>query len=128
MKKELIVSDAAPKAVGAYSQAVRANGFVFLSGQIPLDPATGEMVQGDVGVQTRRVMDNLKAVLAAAGSSLEQVMKATIYLIDMGDFPVVNQIYGEYFVGIDKPARATVAVAALPRGSRVEIDMIALAP
>jgi 2-iminobutanoate/2-iminopropanoate deaminase len=127
MQKEVIISPAAPRAVGAYSQAVRANGFVFLSGQIPLDPATGEMVSGDVSVQTRRVMDNLAAVLAAAGTTFERVMKATIYLVDMGDFAVVNQIYSEYFTTDAKPARATVAVAGLPRGSRVEIDLIALA-
>jgi 2-iminobutanoate/2-iminopropanoate deaminase len=126
MKKDVIVSEAAPRAVGSYSQAVRANGFVFLSGQIPLDPATGVMVEGDVGVQARRVMDNLGAVLATAGSGFERVMKATIYLVDMADFAVVNQIYGEYFPSDWKPARATVAVAGLPRGSRVEIDMVAL--
>ena len=126
MKPEVIVSDKAPKAVGAYAQAVRANGFVFLSGQIPLDPATGELVQGDVGTQARRVMDNLKAVLEGAGTNLSKVVKATIYLIDMNDFAVVNQTYGEYFPDA-KPARVTVAVAGLPRGSKVEIDMIALA-
>jgi 2-iminobutanoate/2-iminopropanoate deaminase len=128
MQKRVIATDAAPKAVGAYSQAVVANGWVFLSGQIPLDPQTGVMIEGDVGAQARRVMDNLGGVLRAAGSSYDQVMKATIYLVDMADFPVVNQIFGEYFTGDAKPARATVAVAGLPRGSRVEIDMIALAP
>jgi 2-iminobutanoate/2-iminopropanoate deaminase len=126
MKPEVIVSDKAPKAVGAYAQAVKAQGFVFLSGQIPLDPATGDMVQGDVGVQTRRVLDNLKAVLEGAGTSLSKVVKATIYLIDMNDFAVVNQTYAEYFPDA-KPARATIAVAGLPRGSKVEIDMIAIA-
>ena len=126
MKPEIIATDRAPKAVGAYAQAVRANGMLFLSGQIPLDPATGEMISGDVATQTRRVMDNLRAVLEGAGSALEKVLKCTIYLIDMNDFAVVNQTYAEYFPAA-KPARATVAVAALPRGSRVEIDMIALA-
>ena len=126
MKPEVIVSEQAPKAVGAYAQAVRAQGFIFLSGQIPLDPSTGELVQGDVAAQTRRVLDNLKAVLAAAGSELAKVVKATIYLIDMNDFAVVNQIYASYFPDA-KPARATIAVAALPRGSKVEIDMIAVA-
>jgi 2-iminobutanoate/2-iminopropanoate deaminase len=126
MKPEVLTTDKAPKAVGAYAQAVRANGFLFLSGQIPLDPATGEMVAGDVGVQARRVLDNLRAVLEGAGSSLEQVVKATIYLLDMNDFAVVNQTYAEYFPNA-KPARATVAVAGLPRGAKVEIDMIALA-
>ena len=126
MKPEIIATDRAPKAVGAYAQAVRANGMLFLSGQIPLDPATGEMISGDVAAQTRRVMDNLRGVLEGAGSALEKVVKCTIYLIDMNDFAVVNQTYAEYFPAA-KPARATVAVAALPRGSRVEIDMIALA-
>jgi 2-iminobutanoate/2-iminopropanoate deaminase len=125
MKPEVITTDRAPKAVGAYAQAVRANGFLFLSGQIPLDPSSGEMIAGDVGAQTRRVMDNLRGVLEGAGSALERVVKATIYLIDMKDFAVVNQIYAEYFPNA-KPARATVAVAGLPRGAAVEIDMIAL--
>ena len=126
MKPEVIVSEKAPKAVGAYAQAVKAQGLVFLSGQIPLDPATGELVQGDIAAQTRRVLDNLKAVLEGAGTNLSKVVKATIYLIDMNDFAVVNQTYAEYFPDA-KPARATVAVAGLPRGSKVEIDMIALA-
>lgn len=125
MKPEVITTDRAPKAVGAYAQAVRANGFLFLSGQIPLDPSTGELITGDVGAQTRRVLDNLRGVLEAAGSAFERVVKANIYLIDMQDFAVVNQIYAEYFPHA-KPARATVAVAALPRGAAVEIDMIAL--
>jgi 2-iminobutanoate/2-iminopropanoate deaminase len=126
MKPEVISTENAPKAVGAYAQAVRANGLVFLSGQIPLDPATGELIQGDVAAQTRRVLDNLKAVLEGAGTALDRVVKATIYLTDMADFAVVNQTYAEYFPAA-KPARATVAVAGLPRGSKVEIDMIALA-
>ncbi|HET8938553.1 MAG TPA: RidA family protein [Polyangiales bacterium] len=126
MKPEVIVSDKAPKAVGAYAQAVKAQGFVFLSGQIPLDPATGELVQGDIATQTRRVLDNLKAVLEGAGTELSKVVKATIYLADMNDFAVVNQTYAEYFPNA-KPARATVAVAGLPRNCKVEIDMIALA-
>jgi 2-iminobutanoate/2-iminopropanoate deaminase len=126
MKPEVIASEGAPKAVGAYAQAVRAQGFVFLSGQIPLDPSTGELITGDIAAQTRRVMDNLRAVLETAGTALDRVVKATIYLTDMNDFAVVNQTYAEYFPAA-KPARATVAVAALPRGSKVEIDMIALA-
>jgi 2-iminobutanoate/2-iminopropanoate deaminase len=126
MKPEAIASDKAPKAVGAYAQAVRAQGFVFLSGQIPLDPSTGELIQGDVTAQTRRVMENLKAVLEAAGTAFSKVVKTTIYLTDMNDFAVVNQTYAEYFTEA-KPARATVAVAGLPRGAKVEIDMIALA-
>ncbi len=127
MSKEIIESPEAPKAVGAYAQAVRANGFVFLSGQIPLDPATGNLVDGDVAVQAKRVMENLGAVLGAAGSAFSQVVKSTIYLVDMNDFPAVNQIYGDYFPADAKPARATIAVTALPRGAKVEIDMIALA-
>src|ERR1043165_9150636 len=126
MKPEVIVSEKAPKAVGAYAQAVKAQGFVFLSGQIPLDPVTGELVQGDIATQTRRFLDNLKAVLEGAGTELAKVVKATIYLVDMNDFAVVNQTYAEYFPDA-KPARATVAVAGLPLGCRVEIDMIALA-
>ncbi|MET0389783.1 MAG: RidA family protein [Polyangiales bacterium] len=125
-KPEVINTDKAPKAVGAYAQAVRAQGFVFLSGQIALDPATGELVQGGVEVQTRRVLDNLKAVLEGAGTQLDKVVKVTIYLTDMSDFAVVNQTYAEYFPAA-KPARATVAVAGLPRNVKVEIDMIALA-
>ena len=127
MSKQVIAPEGAPRAVGAYSQAVRAQGLVFLSGQIPLDPVTGVMIEGDASAQARRVMDNLGAVLQAAGSSFDQVVKANIYLIDMADFAAVNQVYGEYFPGEVKPARATVAVAALPRGAKVEIDMIALA-
>jgi 2-iminobutanoate/2-iminopropanoate deaminase len=125
MKPEVIAIEGAPKAVGAYAQAVRAQGFLFLSGQIPLDPQTGELITGDVAAQTRRVLDNLRAVLEGAGSGLDRVVKATIYILDMNDFAVVNQTYAEYFPAA-KPARATVAVAGLPRGARVEIDMIAL--
>ena len=125
MKPEIIASDNAPKAVGAYAQAVRAQGLVFLSGQIPLDPSSGELIQGDVAAQTRRVMENLKAVLEAAGTGFAKVVKTTIYLTDMNDFAVVNQTYANYFSDA-KPARATVAVAGLPRGAKVEIDMIAL--
>jgi 2-iminobutanoate/2-iminopropanoate deaminase len=125
MKPEVIITERAPKAVGAYAQAVRANGFLFLSGQIPLDPSSGELIVGDVAAQTRRVLDNLRGVLEGAGSALDKVVKATIYLIDMKDFAVVNQTYAEYFPNA-KPARVTVAVAGLPRGAAVEIDMIAL--
>ncbi|HEX7477964.1 MAG TPA: RidA family protein [Polyangiales bacterium] len=128
MHKDAISSDKAPKAVGAYSQAVRAGGFVFLSGQIPLDPVTGAIIEGDVAAQARRVLDNLAAVLAAAGCSFDDVVKSTIYLTDMADFAVVNEIYASYFTSAVKPARATVAVAGLPRAAKVEIDMIAYAP
>jgi 2-iminobutanoate/2-iminopropanoate deaminase len=124
--KEIISTDRAPAAIGPYSQAVRAGGFVFLSGQIPLDPATGKMIEGDIEAQTRRVMENLAAVLAAAGTSFEKVVRTTIYLTDLGDFAKVNAIYGESFPQ-QPPARATVQVAALPRGANVEIDLVAIA-
>jgi 2-iminobutanoate/2-iminopropanoate deaminase len=123
--KRVISSTLAPAAIGPYSQAVEANGFVFLSGQIPLDPATGQLVAGDVVAQTERVLDNLSAVLDAAGLTFEHVMKTTIYLIDLADFAKVNETYAKRFVQA-APARATVPVAALPRGSRVEIDAIAM--
>jgi 2-iminobutanoate/2-iminopropanoate deaminase len=125
--KTIVHTDQAPKAIGPYVQATRAGGFVFASGQIALDPATGEMVQGGVEPETRRVLDNLVAVLEAGGAKLADVVKTTIYLQDMGDFAVVNRIYGERLEGLDGkfPARATVQVAALPRGARVEIDAVA---
>ena len=121
---EVIHTDDAPQAIGPYSQALRAAPFVFVSGQIPLDPATGEIVDGPADVQTERVMKNLAAVLTAAGSTLQQVVKTTIYLADLSDFSEVNRVYGTYF-GQDPPARATVQVAALPKGVRIEIDAIA---
>lgn len=124
--KEAITSSDAPKAIGPYSQAVRAGGLVFLSGQIPLDPRTGELVAGDVRAQADRVLDNLAAVLRAAGLSFEQVVKTTIYLTDLADFGAVNEVYGKRF-GAVPPARATVQVAALPRGAKVEIDAVAAA-
>jgi 2-iminobutanoate/2-iminopropanoate deaminase len=123
---KIIATDQAPAAIGPYSQAVQAGGLLFCSGQIPLDPATGELVSGDIRSETRRVMENLKGVLQAAGCGFGQVARTTIYLVDMADFPVVNEVYGEYFPA-EKPARATVAVAALPRGVRVEIDAVAVA-
>jgi 2-iminobutanoate/2-iminopropanoate deaminase len=119
-------SDAAPRAIGPYSQALVANGLVFVSGQIPLDPATGQVVSGDIADQTRRVLENLKAVLTAAGSSLDQTLKVTIYLVDLGHFMTVNRLYEDAF-GAHKPARSTVQVAALPRGVQIEIDVVALA-
>ena len=122
--KQIISTNQAPKAIGPYSQAVVYNGLAFLSGQIALDPATGELVEGDVTVQTKRVLDNLAAVLSACNSSLRQVLKTTVYLNDMNDFPQVNEIYGRYF-GDDPPARATIEAARLPRNVRVEIDAIA---
>ncbi len=124
--KEAITSSDAPKAIGPYSQAVRAGGLVFLSGQIPLDPKTGELVGVDVRAQADRVIDNLAAVLRAAGLSFEHVVKTTIYLTDLADFGAVNEVYGKRF-GAVPPARATVQVAALPRGAKVEIDAVAAA-
>jgi 2-iminobutanoate/2-iminopropanoate deaminase len=115
----------APAAIGPYSQAILTSGMVFLSGQIPLDPKTGEMVKGDVTVQTERVIENLRAVLAAAECTFANVVKTTIFLTNMDDFQAVNAVYSKAF-GDHRPARATVAVAALPRGARVEIEAIAV--
>jgi 2-iminobutanoate/2-iminopropanoate deaminase len=127
MARKAIHSDDAPKAIGPYSQAIQveAGKMTFLSGQIPLDPKTMEMVQGDVTVQTERVMQNLKAVLAASGLDFSHVVRCTIFLTDLADFAKVNEVYGRFFTGAP-PARATVQVAALPRGSKVEIDAIAV--
>lgn len=122
--KKIIQTGQAPAAIGPYSQAVTSGGFVFCSGQIGLK-ADGKMVDGDIAVQTRQVMENLKSVLSAAGSGFEKVVKSTIYLADMADFPVVNEIYGSYFSAGNFPARATVGVAALPKGAKVEIDCVA---
>ena len=127
MARDVIQTDKAPKAIGPYSQAisVTAGKMVFLSGQIPLDPATGQMVEGDVGPQTEQVMKNLEAVLAAAGCTFANVVRCGIFLTDLGDFGKVNEIYGRYFPA-NPPARATVQVSALPRGCKVEIDCIAV--
>lgn len=126
MQKLIIQTDGAPKAIGPYSQAVKAGGFVFCSGQIPLDPATGEMVTGSVADQTHRVLKNLKAVLAAAGTNLDKVVKTTVFLQDLADFAAMNAVYAEYFPE-EPPARATVQVARLPKDSLVEIEVVALA-
>ena len=120
----VISTDKAPKAIGPYSQAISAGDFVFTSGQIPLDPATQALVQGDIRAQTERVMENLSAVLEAAGTSFDRVVKATIFVVDLNDFATVNEIYGKRFPK-DPPARSTVQVAALPKGARVEIELIA---
>ena len=122
--KQVVATERAPKAIGPYSQAVVHNGLAYLSGQIPLDPATGQMVEGDIAVQTERVLENLKAVLEACGSSLGQVLKTTVFLKDMGEFPKMNEVYARYF-GENPPARATVEAARLPRDVRVEIEAIA---
>ncbi len=124
MKLEHVITPHAPQPIGPYSQAVQFGTELFCSGQIPLDPATGEIIEGDAAAQTQRVLENLGAVLCAAGYHYTDVVKTTIFLIDMGDFPAVNGVYEKYF-SQNKPARSTVAVAALPRGARVEIDCIA---
>lgn len=122
--RDAVSTDRAPKAIGPYSQAIRAGGLLFVSGQVPLDPATGGLVEGDIAAQTHRVMQNVQAVLEAAGLSLDAVVKTTIYLADLGDFKAVNEVYGGYFTA-PAPARATVQVARLPLDARVEIDAIA---
>ncbi len=124
--KEVISTDRGPKAIGPYSQAIKANGFVFISGQIPLDPHTQQLVDGDIARQTERVMENLKGIVEAAGSSLDRTVKTTVYLADLADFAAMNEVYGRYFRS-NPPARATVEVARLPREVRVEIELIALA-
>ena len=124
--KEIVKTENAPAAIGPYSQAVKANGLVFVSGQIALDPATGELIEGGIGPQTERVMKNLEGALAAADSSLAKVVKATVYLVDMNDYAAMNEVYGKFFTS-DPPARAAVAVAGLPKNVKVEIDVIALA-
>jgi len=122
-----IFSPGAPAPIGPYSQAILAEGVLFCSGQIPIDPSTGELVAGDVAAQADRALRNLKAVLEAADCSFANVVRTTIYLVDMADFAAVNAVYDAYF-GSVKPARSTVAVAALPKGARIEIDCVALAP
>jgi reactive intermediate/imine deaminase len=123
MAREPVSSDRAPAAIGPYSQAVRAGGTVWLSGQIPLDPATGELVGGDISAQTRRVFENLSAVCAAAGGSLADVVRVGIYVMDLADFAAVNAVMAEYF-DAPYPARSTIQVAGLPRGARVEVDAV----
>jgi len=127
MSKAIISTDKAPQAIGTYSQAVAHQGLVFLSGQIPLDPANMEVVSGGIENQIRRVFDNLAAVCAAAGGSLDDIVKLTVFLTDMGDFPQVNTIMGQYFTA-PYPARAAVQVAALPKGVSVEMDAILARP
>lgn len=124
--REIIATEKGPKAIGPYSQAVKANGFIFTAGQVAFDPATSQLVEGDVARQTARVFENLKAIVEAAGSSLDRAVKATVYLKDMNDFAAMNEVYARYFPA-NPPARSTVEAARLPRDVRVEIDLIVLA-
>jgi 2-iminobutanoate/2-iminopropanoate deaminase len=124
LSKQAVSTPLAPEAIGPYSQAIRCGNLVFLSGQIPLDPGTGHIVEGDAAVQTARVLQNLSSILDAAGSNLGQVLKTTVYLKDMADFGMMNEVYARFFVDCP-PARATVEVARLPRNVSVEIDVIA---
>lgn len=124
--RQIVQTKQAPDAIGPYSQAVIANGFVFTSGQIPIDPATGQFVAGGIAEQTQQVLKNLSAVLEAAGTGMQQVVKTTVYLADMQDFTAMNEVYATFF-GAEPPARSTVQAARLPRDARVEIDVVALA-
>lgn len=124
MKLEIISTDKAPAAIGPYSQAVKCGNMLYCSGQIPLDPATGELVPGDITRQAEQVMNNIAAMLSAAGAGFDQIVKTTIYLVDMADFAAVNEVYGSRFPN-HKPARSTVAVKSLPRGSLLEIEVLA---
>jgi 2-iminobutanoate/2-iminopropanoate deaminase len=126
MQKQIVSAASAPKAIGPYEQAIKVGDFIYASGQIPLDPTTGNLVENNIAIQTRQVMENLKAVITAAGSSLERVVKTTVFLKNISDFAAMNEVYGEYLSDA-KPARSTVAVADLPRGALVEIDLIAIA-
>jgi 2-iminobutanoate/2-iminopropanoate deaminase len=125
MIREAVQTNRAPKAIGPYEQAIKANGFLYTAGQIPIDPRTGNFVEAGITAQTRQVLENLKAVLEAGGSSLDRVIKATVFLKNMADFAAMNEVYGQY-LGSAKPARSTVAVAELPRGALIEIDFVAL--
>lgn len=120
-----VVTDRAPRAIGAYSQAIRAGQFLFVSGQIPIDPATGQMVEGDIAAQTHQVMRNIGEILQAGGTSFDRVVRTTVYLADISEFTAMNEIYGRYFRA-PAPARATVQAARLPRDARIEIDAVAL--
>lgn len=124
MSKSIIATPSAPAAIGPYSQAVRAGNLLFTAGQIPLDPASGTLVEGGVAEQTRRVLANLEAILAAAGTGFDRVLKTTVYLVDMSDFAAMNEVYATAFPS-PAPARTTVAVAALPKAARVEIELVA---
>lgn len=125
MDKKALFTDKAPRPIGPYSQAIKAGNFLFLAGQVSLDPATGELIEDDIGAQTRRTMENIMAVLENAGLGPENVVKATVYLADMDDFAAMNEVYGTYFKETP-PARAAIQVARLPKDAKVEIDIIAL--
>jgi len=124
MPIETVATSGAPRAIGPYSQALRAGGFLFTAGQVGFDPTTGELVDGGIAEQTRQVLQNIRAILEAGGSGLAQVVKTTVFLVDMADFAAMNEVYADVF-GTHRPARSTVAVAALPRGARVEIEAVA---
>jgi 2-iminobutanoate/2-iminopropanoate deaminase len=124
-EKKVVATKDAPQPIGPYSQAIKAGGFVFASGQIALDPATGKLIEGDIKAQTERVLKNLSAVLAAAGSRMDRVVRTTVFLKNISDFPAMNEVYGQFFKN-DPPSRSTVQVAALPRDALLEIDVVAL--
>ena len=124
-EKKVVATKDAPQPIGPYSQAIKAGGFVFASGQIALDPATGKLIEGDIKAQTERVLKNLSAVLAAAGSSMDRVVRTTVFLKNISDFPAMNEVYGQFFNN-EPPSRSTVQVAALPRDALLEIDVVAL--
>jgi 2-iminobutanoate/2-iminopropanoate deaminase len=124
--KDIVTTDRGPKPIGPYSQAIKANGFLFMSGQVALDPKTGDLIGSDVRQQTERVMENIKGILEAAGSNLHHVVKTTVFLKDMNDFPAMNEVYGRYFSAAP-PARSTVQVARLPKDALVEIEVVAAA-
>ncbi len=123
-RRQAVATDNAPKAIGPYSQAVRAGNLLFVSGQVPIDPATGALIEGDIAAQTDRVMRNLTAILEAAGATMDHVVRCTVYLADMNDFAAMNEVYGSYFAQ-PAPARATIQAVRLPKDARVEIDVIA---
>ncbi|MDA0842016.1 MAG: RidA family protein [Planctomycetota bacterium] len=125
MAKRRIQTDNAPQPGGTYSQAIEVDGWIYVAGQVPIDPATGEFVEADIKVQTDRVLKNLKAIVEAGGATIKDVVKTTVFLADLSEFGQMNEIYGQYFSGEMPPARATVEVAALPRGCKIEIDAVA---
>ena len=127
MPGEIVSTTGAPRAIGPYSQGIKANGLLFTAGQVGFDPESGELVDGGIAEQTQRVLQNLRAILRAGGADLTQVVKTTVFLVDMADFVLMNEVYAEFF-GDHRPARSTVAVASLPRGARVEIEAIAVLP